>query len=95
VDGQPKILMHTRIEEFGDLSTFGAIEVIDGTGMTVTPLFDPTLAAGDWISLPKDWSTVKAPGTIGPGQPANLVLLHPSADGRYRVHRVLVNEAKN
>jgi hypothetical protein len=94
VKGARTVLMQTRIEEFGDLSTFGAMEVIDGTGLTVAPLFDPAPKAGATITLPSDWSSVKPANTVGPGQPANLLLLRAQEGGRYRVERVLVNEGQ-
>jgi hypothetical protein len=90
VNGQRALLMRTRIEEFGDLSTLGALEVIEADGLIAGPLLDAKV--GDVVSLPGS-DGEQATHTIGPGQPANLVLLRPQADGRYRVERVFVNEA--
>ena len=92
VDGQRALLMRTRIEEFGDLSTFGAMEVIDAEGLVVTPHF--AAKVGDVVRLPPEGRERKD-AAIGPGQAANMVLLRPQADGRYRVERVFVNEAGN
>jgi len=92
-NGTDRLLLQTRIEEFGDLSTFGALEVIDGQGLTAAPLFDPALVPGAVVTLPAEWSPETLPNIVGPGQPANLVLLRPQGDGRYRVERVFVNEA--
>ena len=89
VKGQRTLLMQTRIEEFGDLRTFGAMEVIDGTGLTASPAFDSKVTAGATITLPTDWSTMKLTNTIGVAQPANLFLLRPQGGGAYKVERVL------
>jgi hypothetical protein len=91
VNGKRTVLMQTRIEEFGDLSTFGAMEVIDGAGLTVAPAFDPDAAPGATIALPQNWSSVEPPSVVAPGQPANLLLLRAQEGGRYRVERVLRN----
>jgi hypothetical protein len=93
VDGRRTLLMQTRIEEFGDLSTLGAQEVIEGAGLSVAPAFDPSLKRGATIALPADWSSVKPANSVGPGQPANLLLLRGAAGGRYTVERVFVNAA--
>lgn len=90
-NGERKLLMQTRIEELGDLSTFGGMEVIDASGLTVAPLLDEKVKSGDTVVLPADWST---PGpTVATSQPANLMLLRPSGS-RYRVERVFLNEAR-
>ena len=93
VNGERTLLMQTRIEEFGDLSTFGAMEVIDGTDLTVAPAFDRSLQPGASVTLPADWSRVAPPNTVGPGQPANLLLLRAAPGGGYKVERVLRNQA--
>jgi hypothetical protein len=85
------LLMQTRIEDLGDLSTFGALEVIDGAGLTVAPLVDENVKPGETIALPADWS--KPGPTVATGQPANLMLLRPDGN-RYRVERVFLNEAR-
>jgi hypothetical protein len=86
--------MQTRIEEFGDLSTMGALEAIDGAGLTVAPAFAAGIKPGASIALPADWSAVKLTNIVGPGQPANLLLLRAIDGGRYKVERVLLNAAQ-
>ena len=93
VDGTRTLLIQTRIEELGDLSTFGAMEVIDGAGLTVVPAFAADVKPGATIALPADWSSVKLSNVVGVGQPANLLLLRSITGGQYRVERVLVNAA--
>jgi hypothetical protein len=93
VNGTPTVLLQTRIEEFGDLSTIGAMEVIDGAGLTVTPAFDTTMKPGATIALPTDWSSLRLTNTVGTGQPANLLLLRPEEGARYTIERVFVNAA--
>ena len=95
VNGARTLLMQTRIDEFGDLSTFGAMEVVEAEGLTVAPLYDASIAAGQTITLPADWTAAKPPNTVAPGQPADLLLLRPgTAAGTYRVERVFRNEAR-
>ena len=94
VDGQRTLLTETRIAEFGDLSTFGAMEVIDAGGLTVAPLYDRGIEAEQTITLPSDWTAAQPPNTVATGQPADLLLLRPDAGGKYRVERVLRNEAR-
>jgi hypothetical protein len=93
VDGSLTLLLQTRIEELGDLSTLGAMEVIDGSGFTIAPAFDPSVKPGTTIALPADWSSIKLTNVVGTGQPANLLLLRPTAGGQYRVERVFANAA--
>ena len=94
VDGQPAVLMQTRIEEFGDLSTFGALEVIDGSGLTIAPVFSPAVEQGATVTLPTDWRALELTDIVGPGEPANLVLLRPNDGGQYTVERVFRNAAQ-
>jgi hypothetical protein len=77
-----------RIEDLGDLRVFGAMNEIDGTGLTLAPAFSDDLHAGAVVSMP-DWSAREPGGIIGPGQPARLVLLHPMGGDKYRVERVI------
>jgi hypothetical protein len=93
INGQRTLLMQTRIEEFGDLSTFGAQEEIDGAGLTVAPAFDASVTAGSTITLPAHSSASKPANIVGVGQPANLLLLRPTGQGQYRVERVLQDAA--
>lgn len=94
VDGQRRLLMQTRIEEFGDLSTLGAQEVIEGAGLTVAPAFDTTVKPGETVRLPADWAAAKLTNTVGVGQPANLLLLRSTGEGQYTVERVLQDAAQ-
>ncbi|MDO8834357.1 MAG: M14 family metallopeptidase [Vicinamibacterales bacterium] len=89
VEGQLQAQISARIDDLGDLEPFGALEDIDATGLVLVPLFDPALKAGDTTVLP-DW-TAKASGqTIGPGQPAQLLLLRQDgAENKYQVVRVI------
>jgi hypothetical protein len=77
-----------RIEDLGDLRVLGAIREIDGTGMTVAPLFQEGLQAGAAVTLP-DWSARPQGAIVAPGQPARLVLLRPAGEGKYTVERVI------
>jgi len=86
-DGGKQLRVTTRIDDLGDLRVFGALETIEAEGLTVAPLFDPALKAGDEIQMP-DWTAWKG-STIATGQPGDLVLLRPIASGRFRVERVL------
>jgi hypothetical protein len=82
-----RIEVATRIDDLGDLRVFDALETIDATGLTLAPLFDRSLRAGDEVTLP-DWTTWKGP-TVNVGQPGDVVLLRPIDGGRYRVERLL------
>ncbi len=92
VNGARTLLMQMRIDEFGDLSTFGAIEVIDAEDLTVAPLYDGSIAAGQTIALPANWEAAKPRNTVGTGQPADLMLLRPQPGGKYSVERVFRSE---
>ena len=56
--GERKLGLLARIDDIGDLRTSGALETIDGTGLTVTPLFDEHARENSVIRLP-DWLTWK------------------------------------
>lgn len=90
--GARRLVTQTRVEELGDLSTFGAMEVIDAEGLTIAPLVDERAKPGDVVSLPSGSKEAKA--VVGTSQPAKLMLLRPQAGGRYRVERVFRNEAE-
>jgi hypothetical protein len=75
-----------KIEELGDLRVFGALETIDATGLTAAPLRDKALKVGDEVTLPP--ASLTGP-TLATGQPAAVVLLRPTAGGKYRVERVV------
>ncbi len=90
VDGQRQIVIVKRIDEWGDLSTFGGMEEIDGRGLWAVPTWSPSLSVGDEVTLPR--FPTEPGSTIGPGQPANLVLLAPLGEDRFRVERVIEAE---
>jgi hypothetical protein len=87
--GERKLSLSARIDDVGDLRTYGALETIDGTGLTVTPLFDDHARENGTIRLP-NWVEWKGP-TIQIGQPGNLLLLKPvpGNSGEYQVVRVI------
>jgi len=88
-NGQRKLGLAARIDDIGDLRTLGALDTIDGTGLTVTPLFDEQARPQGTVRLP-DWSTWKG-ATIRIDQPGNLLLLKPlpGNSGEYQVVRVI------
>jgi hypothetical protein len=88
-NGERRLALAARIDDIGDLRTYGALETIDGTGLTVTPLFDDHARENSTIRLP-DWSTWKG-ATIQIGQPGNLLVLKqlPGNSGEYQVVRVI------
>ncbi len=90
VNGVRRMRIATRIDDLGDLRVFSALEAIDADGLTVAPLFDRDLKAGDETQLP-DWTAWKG-NTISTGQPGDVALLRPIAGGRFRVERVLRGE---
>lgn len=77
--GPRRLDWSARISDVGDLRTYGALEDIDGTGLTVTPAFDERAAAGDVLRLP-EWSSWQGP-TLTVGQPGALFLLAPAPAG--------------
>lgn len=76
-----------RIEDLGDLRVYGALEEIDGRGLTVVPAFGGERRVGDTVRLP-----ARLPRRLVPGAPANLFLLRPLSGGRYRVERIVTSE---
>lgn len=86
VDGRRTIVIAKRIDEWGDLSTFGGMEEVDGSTLWAAPVWSPALKLGDVVTLPDFAARPVAP--IGPATPANLVLLRPVGEGRYRVDRI-------
>jgi len=88
-EGQREIRQMLRIDDLGDLRVFGALEIIDAEGLTVAPLFNEALKAGDETSLP-DWTARQGGAKVAPGEPADLVLLKPlEPPGTFRVERVM------
>jgi len=87
-NGRRELQMSLTIEDFGDLSTMGGLRTIDATGMTVVPLTDDSIAAGQMLDLPEWRSTVST--TIAVGQPARLALLKPAPQpGKFVVEEVI------
>lgn len=83
--GGPEAVVAGTVAELGDLHTFGALEVVDGRGLTVVPLPPEGVKEGERMPLPP-----RSRCTLQPGQPAELVLLRPEAQvGLYRVERVI------
>ncbi len=85
-NGERQLHLLTRIDDLGDLRTFGALETIEAQGLTLAPLFDENLRPGDDAQMP-DWTAWKG-GAVSAGQPGNAVLLRPLESGKYRVEQV-------
>jgi hypothetical protein len=89
VDGVRKIVTLARIEDVGDLRTWGALETIDAQGQTLVPAFVPGARPGDVVMLP-DWAALPPHAVIAVGQPASFFLLEPTPiEGSYRIWRVI------
>ena len=89
VDGRRVLTYAGRIEDLGDLRTYGAMQEIDAAGLTLVPDFTPAANPGDTLRLP-DWGAGRAAATIEIGQPAHFLLLRPAAQpGAYVVERVI------
>jgi hypothetical protein len=74
--GPRRLDVSATIADVGDLRVFGALEEIDGTGLTLTPAFDDKARDGDLVALP-DWATWRG-SVVAPGQPGALFLLAPA-----------------
>ncbi len=83
--GAPRAVIAGTIAELGDLRVFGAIETIDGHGLTAVPLPTGGVKEGEIIPLPP-----RSECEVRIGQPAELMLLRPggSADA-WRVERII------
>jgi hypothetical protein len=87
-DGRRELAMSLTIDDFGDLRTMGGLRTIDATGMTVVPLNDDSIAAGQTVDLP-DWRST-SPSPIAVGQAAKFALLKPAAQpGEFVVELVI------
>ena len=85
VEGTPSVVLSGTVEELGDLRVHGAVEVVDGTGLTVVPLPKGGAREGDTMPLPP-----RGERTLAVGLPAQLLLLRPVApEGHYRVERII------
>lgn len=88
VEGRRELQLAMSIEDMGDLRTSGALRTIDASGMTVIPLGDRSLEAGQVVDLP-EWRA-RLPVTVAVGQTARLVVLKPAPEpGKYVVEVVL------
>lgn len=88
--GRKSVRLSLRIEDLGDLRTFGALETIDATGLVATPMFgEDLLKPGQDVTLPAWTMQQKSRATLEVGQPGGVVLLRPLGEGRYRVERVI------
>jgi hypothetical protein len=88
-DGQRTLQLAARIADLGDLRVYGALDRIDGTGLTALPMIDPSLKVGDELQLP-EWSRWTG-ATLSVGQPGALLLVAPAPGraGWWRVERVI------
>ncbi len=81
----PTVVLTGSLEELGDLRVLGAVEEVDGTGLTVVPLPPEGVKEGDTLPLPP-----RSGLSLRPGLPAELMLLRPVAPaGSYRVERII------
>jgi hypothetical protein len=87
--GRKSVRLSLRIDDLGDLRTYGAIETIDATGLVAAPLFAPDAKPGDEVSLPAWTAAQKNAWTLEVGQAGGVMLLSPLGAGRYRVERVI------
>jgi hypothetical protein len=87
-DGRRELQTTLTIDDFGDLRTMGGLRTVDATGMTVVPLNDESLTAGQMVDLPQWRSTSSSP--IAVGQAAKFALLKPAAQpGKFVVELVI------
>ncbi len=86
--GGRTVRLISRIEDFGDLRVYGAMNRVDATGLTAAPAFAETTVGAE-IKLP-DWKAYKGP-TLHLGQPGRVLLLKPidASAGSYRVERIV------
>jgi hypothetical protein len=87
--GERTLSWAARIDDVGDLRVYGALEMVDATGLFAAPMLSPAPRVGDEVSLP-DWAAWKGP-TLQAGEPGAVLLLEPaaSAKNRYIVRRVV------
>jgi hypothetical protein len=87
VDGERRLGLNARIDDIGDLRGFGALEVVDATGLVVAPRFDPALQPGATIRLDE---RPLLPAKVAIGEAASFLLLRAGPeDGAYTVERVI------
>ncbi|WP_375771307.1 M14 family metallopeptidase [Archangium gephyra] len=84
-EGTASVVLAGSIEELGDLRVYGAVEEVDGTGLTAVPLPSGSVRVGDSLPLP-----ARSECSLRVGLPAELMLLRPvDPAGHYRVERIL------
>ncbi len=87
-EGRRELQTSLSIDDVGDLRTMGGLRTIDATGMTVVPIDDDKVAAGQVMDLP-EWKN-KTVATIAVGQPARFAVLKPVPQtGKFVVEAVL------
>ena len=93
IEGRRQIAIQSNIADLGDLRTYGALRVIDGSGLMAAPLWDPGLKEDQEVDLP-DWSKQPSARVIATGQPGEIVLMRPLGDpsrpaSRYVIQTIL------
>jgi hypothetical protein len=88
-NGVKTVGLNARIEDLGDLRVFGALDVVDATGLTAAPVTRVDLRVGDEVELVTSHSNEP---TIAVGQPAAIALLRRAPSGRYVVERIVTVE---
>ena len=88
VDGERQLWISTSIDDLGDLRTSGALFSVDATGLIIAPL-DRAAVSGAEIALPEAPQDTTPDSIVQTGSPANLMLLRPLGNRRYRVEAVL------
>ncbi|WP_224366575.1 M14 family metallopeptidase [Hyalangium versicolor] len=84
-NGTPRAVFLGAIAELGDLRVFGAIETVEGQGLTAVPLPARDVKEGDVVPLPP-----RSACEVAVGQIAKLMLLRPGeAAGAWRVERII------
>lgn len=84
-EGTSRVVLAGSIEELGDLCVHGAVQEVDGAGLTAVPLPPEGVKEGDVLPLPS-----RSGRTLGVGLPAELMLLRPEgSSGEYRVERIV------
>jgi hypothetical protein len=87
VDGERRLGVSARIDDLGDLRVFGALEVIDATGLVVAPIVEPSLTAGAIVRLDE---RAVLPVRLAVGEAAAFLLLRPTGTpGDFTVERVV------
>jgi hypothetical protein len=84
-NGAPIAVFAGQIVELGDLRVFGAVETVDGRGLTAVPLPSTGIKEGALVPLPP-----RSACEVKVGQPAELMLLRPvEPPGTWRVERII------